>query len=368
MTNTSDIRLALSCRVRSTPFSDRVEEAGVSHYSVYNGMVLPAAFGDMEAECEHLKNHVQVWDVSCERQVEIKGPDAAKLVQLMTPRDISKGAINQCLYIPIVDENGCMVNDPVAIKLAEEHYWISIADSDVILYAKGIAAGRGLKVEISEPDVNPLAIQGPKAGELMERVFGETVNAIRFFRGDWLEFQGKRLFVARSGYSKQGGFEVYCDSVSAVPLWDALFTAGADLNVKAGGPNTIERIESGLLSCGNDMELDDTPFEAGLGQFCHLDGDFEFIGKEALLAKREPFRQLRGLKIEGRLPGCRRPWPVQGVGKVTSAVYSPTYGCTVAIAMIDKSHWTPGTKVTVDTPEGPRTAEVCPLPFPPASA
>lgn len=363
--------IAISRRLRGTPFTARVEAAGVKAYTVYNHMLLPAVFESLEADCRHLKQHVQVWDVSCERQVEIAGPDAARLVQRMTPRDISKAAVDQCLYIPLVDENGGMLNDPVAIKLAEDRYWISIADSDVLLYAKGLAIGGGYDVTVEEPEIDILAVQGPKSDDLMARVFGEEARGIRFFRGLWLSFEGTRMYVARSGYSKQGGFEIYLnDRALGEPLWDALFAAGADLNVRAGCPNLVERVESGLLSYGNDMTRENTPYEAGLGRYCGDAALLGCIGADALSreAGSGPRRMIRGLRISGEaVPACRDPWPVtvggEGVGQVTSAVWSHDLKTNVAIGMIDRAHWEPGTAVRVDAPDGGREAEVATLPF-----
>ena len=364
-------QIAISNRLRSTPYTARVEAAGVSAYTVYNHMLLPAAFESVEADYRHLKQHVQLWDVSCERQVEIAGPGAARMVQWMTPRDMSKAQVDQCFYIPLVDDKGGMLNDPVAIKLAEDRFWISIADSDVLLYAKGLAIGAGFDVEIHEPDVNILGIQGPKSDELAARVFGEETCSIRFFRGKWLAFEGREMFVARSGYSRQSGFEVYLDDPTlGEPLWDALMAAGADLNVRAGCPNLIERIEGGLLSFGNDMTRENTPYEAGLGRFCADATSLECIGSEALAreARDGSRRTIRGVRISGEaIPACRSPWPVTAsgaqVGQITSAAWSPDLGTNVAITMIDRSHWDAGTDVQVEVPGSIRAAEVVDLPF-----
>ena len=209
--------LSISRRTRSTPFTRRVEAAGVRAYTVYNHMLLPTVFDSIEADYWHLCEQVQVWDVSCERQVEITGLDSQRLIQLMTPRDISRAAIGQGLYAPLCDENGGLINDPIAIKLADDHWWLSVADSDVKLWAKGLASGYGLDVSISEPDIWPLAVQGPKAEELVARVFGEEVRGIKFFRSLMLDFKGSKMMVARSGYSKQGGFE----STSTMPPWQS---------------------------------------------------------------------------------------------------------------------------------------------------
>tara|TARA_R110002012_G_scaffold264219_1_gene447510 strand:- start:10277 stop:11380 length:1104 start_codon:yes stop_codon:yes gene_type:complete len=355
-----------SRRVRRTVFSDGVEAAGVKAYTVYNHMLLPTVFESVQDDYHHLKEAVQVWDVACERQVELRGPDAARLMQMLTPRDLRGMLPGRCFYVPIVDETGGMLNDPVAVKLAEDRWWISIADSDLMLWVKGIANGYRLDVLIDEPDVSPLAIQGPKADDLMARVFGDAVRDIRFFRFGMFDFQGRSLAVARSGYSKQGGFEIYVDGADiGMPLWNALFEAGRDLDVRAGCPNLIERVEGGLLSYGNDMTDDNTPHECGLGRFCDTQTAIGCIGRDALLrvAKEGPTKQVRALELDGGpVPPCDRVWDIEAngkrVGQVTSAAYSPDYKTNVAIGMVRMTHWDSGTEVQVRTTDGMRDAVV----------
>ncbi len=372
--------LSVSHRTRRTPFSDRVEQEGVKAYTVYNHMLLPTVFRSLEEDYWHLKRHVQVWDVGCERQVEIAGPDAARLVRMMTPRDLGKATIGQCLYAPLVDEAGGLINDPVLLKLAEDRFWLSIADSDVLLWAKGLALGARLDVTVTEPEVWPLAVQGPKAETLMARLFGETVREIGFFRFRHLSFQNHPMVVARSGWSKQGGFEIYLDRAElGEPLWDALMEAGRDLEVAPGCPNAIERIEGGLLSYGNDMTRANNPLECGLEKYCHLDRPDEFIGKAALrrIAEAGIRQRICGLRIAtSTLPPCYGDWPVLAgdrvIGMVSSAAVSPAIvplaaglgaGQGLAFAMLARGYWDPGLGVQVRTPAGLLPATVAALPF-----
>ena len=349
-----------SRRLRRTPFSDGVEAAGVKAYTVYNHMLLPTVFRSILEDYHHLKSAVQIWDVSVERQVELRGPDAARLMQMLTPRDLRGMNAGQCYYVPIVDETGGMLNDPVAVKLAEDRWWISIADSDLLLWVKGIANCYRLDVLVDEPDVSPLAVQGPRADELMARVFGDAVKDIKFFRYGWFDFQGRSIVVARSGYSKQGGFEIYVEgSDIGMPLWNALMEAGKDLDVYAGCPNLIERIEGGLLSYGNDMNDDNTPHECGLGKFCNTSTAIGCVGRDALLrvAKEGPVKQLRPIEIHGdAVPPCDRLWPLMDgdrqVGTVSSAAYSPDFATNVAIGMVRMTHWDAGSELDVLTPNG----------------
>ena len=358
--------LSPSRRLRRTPFSEGVEAAGVKAYTVYNHMLLPTFFRSFQEDCQHLKQAVQVWDVAVERQVELRGPDAGRLMQLLTPRDLRSMLPGQCYYVPIVDETGGMLNDPVAVKLAEDRWWISIADSDLLYWVKGLAYGYRLDVLVDEPDVSPLAVQGPKADDLMARVFGDSIRDVRFFRFGEFQFNGTTQVIARSGYSKQGGFEIYLEgSELGMPLWNALMEAGRDLDVRAGCPNAIERIESGLLSYGNDMTDDNTPHECGLGKFCNTQTAIGCIGRDALLrvAKEGPVKQIRPIAIHGDpLPGADRWWTVTSggktVGRISSCAWSPDFQTNVAIGMVRMTHWDPGTDLVVETPDGPRDATV----------
>ncbi|MBO6756912.1 MAG: dimethylsulfoniopropionate demethylase [Roseibium sp.] len=363
--------LSVSRRTRMTPFSRRVEAAGVKAYTVYNHMLLPTVFQTVEDDYRHLKSNVQLWDVSCERQVELTGPDAGRLAQMLTPRDLSVMNPGQCYYTPMVDETGGMLNDPVTLKLAEDRYWISVADSDLLFWIKGLAFALRLEVDVDEPDVHPLAIQGPKAEDLVARVFGERIRSIRYFGYDTVEFEGKRMVLARSGYSKQGGFELYVEGWQrGEPVWDTFMREGADLNVRAGCPNLIERIEGQLLSYGNDMTRNNTPHECGLGRFCQTREAIGCIGRDALLrvAVEGPVRQIRSIAIDGDpVPPCTDLWPIfaggRQVGTVSSAAYSPDYRTNVAIGMVRMTHWDNGTRVQVDTPHGIRAATVWDKPF-----
>ncbi|MEO1551318.1 MAG: dimethylsulfoniopropionate demethylase, partial [Pseudomonadota bacterium] len=301
-----------------------------------------------------------------ERQVEVRGPDATRLIQMLTPRDLRGLTPGRCAYTPMVEQTGGMLNDPVTLKLAEDRYWISIADSDLLLWVKGISWALNLTVDVTEPDVSPLAIQGPKAETLMARVFGEDVTRLGFFRFSEFDFQGRNLVIARSGYSKQGGFEIYCEgSDLGEPLWDACMEAGRDLDVHAGCPNMIERIEGGLLSYGSDMTRRNTPFECGLGRFCNTMNAIGCVGRDALIRAEQDgaARQIRSVSIDGpKVPPVERPWQIyEGdlrVGQVTSAAWSPDFDTNVGLAMIDMSHWAPGTRLTVDCPDEARTLMV----------
>lgn len=358
--------LTKSIRVRQSPFTSKVEEAGVKAFTVYNRMLLPAVFESLADDAAHLKRAVQIWDVAGERQVEIIGPDATRLIQMSTPRDLARMKDDQCYYIPVVDHEGGMLNDPVALRLAEDRYWVSLADSDLLLYYKGLALGFGLDVKVFEPDVSPLAIQGPKSDALIARAFGEEVTKLRFFRHMPLQFEGADMVIARSGWSLQGGFEIYMNGSEHGPaLWDCLFEAGKDLDVRAGCPNGVERIEGGLLSYGSDMDQSHTPFEAGLGKYVHASTKDHCLGTAALLAQGAHKREIRPVAIEGA-PLLAAPvtrWPLMNkagepVGSISSCAYSESFKTNVAIGMVARAYWDAGTALQVQTPDDLRDAKI----------
>jgi Glycine cleavage system T protein (aminomethyltransferase) len=223
-------KLLTSNRTRATPFTSRVEACGLQAYTIYNHMLLPAVFRGLEEDYWHLCEFVQIWDVSGQRQVEITGVDAQELVQLMTPRDISLAKNGQCLYAPLCDENGYMINDPILIKHSHDHWWLSIADTDVLLWAKGLATGFGFDVKVHEPEIWPLAVQGPKAEELCSRIFGKEISDINFFRGEWKKYDNTSMYIARSEWSKQGGFEIYLNEKALVKNFGMIFRKRQRLN------------------------------------------------------------------------------------------------------------------------------------------
>ena len=360
-----------SRRLRSTPYTDRIEAHGVSSYTVYNHMLIPASFKSLESDYHHLKEFVQVWDVAAERQVEITGKDSAKLVQLMTCRDLSKSKVGKCYYSPLVDQEGFLVNDPIINKLAEDRWWLSIADSDVIFFAKGIASGNKFEVEIKEPNVNILAVQGPVAENLMAKLFGEEIRDLKFFNFKYFNYKEHKYFIARSGWSKQGGFEVYVeDDIAGQDLYDYLFEFGKEFNIRPGCPNLIERIESALLSYGNDFDNRDNPFEANFDKFVNLDSDVNFLGKEKLKKIQQDgiTRKLMGVKIDSNKIDmyCEKTLfddKNNIVGFVRSATYSPTFKKVIGIAMINKPYWNSKDQFKIDIDERIFVGTVCDLPF-----
>jgi len=363
--------IAKSRRIRSTPYSSRIEKQGVTAYTTYNHMLLPAAFGSLEETYYHLKENVQIWDVAGERQVEISGKDSARLVQLMTCRDLSKSKIGRCYYCPIIDDQASLINDPIILKLDEQRWWISIADSDVILFAKGLAIGHKFDVKIFEPNVDILAVQGPKSFMLMEKIFGKKITEMKFFGFDYFEFAGAKHLIARSGWSKQGGYEIYVENTkSGLALYDKLFELGKEFDVKPGCPNLIERIESALLSYGNDIDNNDNPLECGLDKYVNLDTDVNFLGKAKLkeVKKNGITRKLMGVIIEANEINVPKSINLIDeknlkIGELRSGAYSPHFKKVIGIAMLDKPYWEVSQTFKISINGNVFKGKVCDLPF-----
>ena len=369
---TDNLKLTLSDRLRKSPYYEATLRSGAKSFTIYNNMLMPAVYEGSDNDYWNLINNVTLWDVAAERQVEIRGNDAYRFVEYITPRDLSSLQIGQGKYALITDENGGIVNDPIILRLGESHFWLSIADSDVLLWAKGLACGLGWDVQISEPDVSPLAIQGPNNLPLMADLFGDWVKDIKYFFFKETELDGIPLIVQRSGWSKQGGFELYLrDGDKGEKLWGLVMKAGKKYDIKPGTPNNIERIESGLFSWGNDMDLNTNALELPLEKFCQLDKDAEYLSRDALYKTRSEgvSRKIVGLFVDGEAfeGGCASPWKVSNnnkrCGKVTSAAYSPRLKKNIAIATIDRGFNELDSEVEVDTPWGLRLATVTTIPF-----
>ena len=363
--------IGIGARVRKSPFFDATVDAGVTTFTIYNHMYMPTSYGDPLAEYDALTERVCIWDVAAERQVEIIGPQAAELTQRLSARDLSKCKVGRARYAPMCDHHGHLINDPVILKLAEDRFWLSIADLDILLWAKAVGGEGGYDAEVFEPDVSPLGIQGPKAEDLVAGLLGDWVRDIPFFGHAPATLDGIPMVVCRSGWSHQGGFELFLtDSSRGVDLWNLVWEAGQQYGICPGGPHFQERVEADLLSFGADHPLDADPFELGLGKLVNLDADHEFVGKAALLAKRDqPLRRTRvGLHVDGDpIFNVESPWELSldgtAVGTLRVGVTSPKFDRNIAIGFIDVAGAEPGTVLEAASPDGPRAATVVPLPF-----
>ena len=359
-------------QIRKSPYFDATVRWGATDFSVYNHMYIPRSFGNPEQNFWNLVNDAILCDVAVERQVEITGPDAAQFTQLLTPRNLSECAVGQCKYVLITNADGGSINDPVLLRLAEDRFWLSLADSDVLLWAQGVATHSSLQIKISEPDVSPLQLQGPKSGDIMEALFGARIRDLKYYWFDHFELDGIPLVISRTGWSSELGYEIYLlDGGRGDALWEKLMAVGEPLGLKPGHTSSIRRIEGGMLSYHADMDDETNPFELGLDRLVDLEMPADFIGKAALrdIKQSGVARSQVGLVIEGEpLPGPNTEfWLVTAdntaVGKVTSAVYSPRLKQNIALAMISTDSAEVGTKFIVEMSGERRSATIVPKPF-----
>jgi glycine cleavage system aminomethyltransferase T len=358
---------------RKSPYYRRTVEAGCTSWDLYNHMLIPTLYDDDLKEYWHLLNHVTLWDVAVERQIEITGPDAARFTQLLTPRDLSTTAVGQCKYVVLCAPDGGIVNDPILLKLAEDRFWLSLADSDALLFAVGVQAFAGMDVTIREPDVSPLQVQGPRSKDVIRKLFGDELMDLRYYRCRETEVDGIPVVVSRTGWTGEVGYEIYlCDGSRGSELWDLVMDAGRAFDIRAIAPSDQRRMEAGIFNYGNDMDVTNNPFEVtGLERLVELDNDNVVVSRDALERIRRDgvSRKLAGVRIDGPpLPMWLEDfWPVSKdgrvVGKLTSASYSPRLDINMGYAWVPIELATDGTTLTIGSPSDPMTATVVSLPF-----
>lgn len=360
-----------TARLRTSPFYESAVLEGMSAASIYNRMIMPTSYGDPEAEYWRLINGVSQWDVGIERQVQLKGKDAGRLAQILATRDLTKCQVGQGKYVAICNHRGTIINDPILLKLADDLYWLSIADSDIWFWAGAIAAERGLDVEVSEPDVSPMALQGPKAEDVVASVLGDWVRSLKYFWFRETTIEGIPVAVQRSGWSKQGGFEIYLrDGSQGTRLWNIFKEAGKPWDIGPGAPATAERTESGLVSVGGDTDEHTNPFEVRLEKYVDLNVPDDVVGIQALRKIRHDgvARHQLGLVLEGKTPaplGFEREgifYAGQRVGMMTNCVWSPRMKANIGYALISVAVKT-GTTVEISRPSGMVSARLVQLPF-----
>ena len=359
-------------QIRKSPYFDATVRWGARDFSVYNHMYIPRDFGNPVENFWNLVNTAILCDVAVERQVEITGPDAAKFTQLLTPRDLSECAVGQCKYVLITNADGGILNDPVLLRLAEDKFWLSLADSDVLFWAQGVAVNSGLDVQITEPDVSPLQLQGPNSGLIMQELFGPDISELRYYWLEQKELDGIPLVVSRTGWSSELGYELYLlDGTRGDELWEKIMAVGGSHGLAAGHTSSIRRIEGGMLSYHADMDISTNPYELGLSRLVNLDNSNEFIGRDALQKFHDNgvSRKQVGLEISGAALASANTtfWPIvsqsETIGKVTSAIYSPRLEKNIALAMVAAEYSGEGTQVQVQLRDSTMDATVVKKPF-----
>ena len=368
----SNKNFGFGTQIRKSPYFDSTVKWGATGFSVYNHMYIPRDFGSPEQNFWNLIEKSILCDVAVERQVEITGPDAYKFTQLLTPRDLSKLSVGQCKYVLIVNNDGGILNDPVLLRLAENHFWLSLADSDVLLWAQGVAVNSGLDVKISEPDVSPLQLQGPTSQKIMVKLFGESIKELKYY---WLredKLDEIPLIVSRTGWSSELGYEIFLrDGSRGNELYEKIMEAGKEHGLQPGHTSSIRRIEGGMLSYHADADIHTNPFELGFDRLVNLDTDINFIGKEALKKiKHEGVKRKQvGLIIDcDALSGPNTTfWPIKKdntqIGKISSAVYSPRLKKNIALGMVDIDHSEIGNKFEVTADDNKFNCTIVEKPF-----
>jgi len=358
-------------RLKRSPYFDATQRSGCHGYTVYNHMLLPIGYDTPQAEYRRLCEDVTLWDVAVERNVEISGADGLRFAELLTPRDLSKCRVGEGRYVLLTDDAGGIANDPVLLRLAENRFWLACADSDVLLWARGIARGAGLRVKLRELDVAPLQLQGPKSRALAQALFGDRVLGLGYYGFFETRLDGIPLLVTRTGWSGELGYELYLlDPSRGSDLWERVMEAGRAFAIAPAGPSDIRRIEAGILNYGIDMTLENNPYEVGLGRLVDLGKAADFIGREALrrIGAEGPRRRLAGVEIEGAALDLNMTrWPVRregrSIGHVTSAVHSPRLQKNIGYALLPAAQASLGTRIEVETADGERAATVVPMPF-----
>ena len=370
MNNSSDF--GFGTQIRKSPFFDATVKWGAKDFSVYNHMYIPRDFGNPEENFWNLINDAILCDVAVERQVQIKGPDASKFVQMMTPRDLSKMQVGQCKYVILTNQEGGVLNDPILLKVEEDCYWFSLADSDILLWAQGLNVNSNFDVDISEPDVSPLQLQGPKSRDIMVKVFGDKILDLKYYWFKRFTINGINLVVSRTGWSSELGYEIFLlNSYQGNDLYNHLMKIGEPMGLRPGHTSTIRRIEGGMLSYHADMTINTNPLELGLDKYIDLDKDFNFVGKDALISilNKGIDRKQVGIIIDDdpMLGPNTRFWDIyvddSVVGKVTSAVYSPRLKKNIALGMIKVDYSNLGQVLTVDSGTKKLHAVVTQKPF-----
>ena len=359
-------------QIRKSPFFDATVRWGAKDFSVYNHMYIPRDFGDPEQNFWNLINNAILCDVAVERQVQIKGPDASKFVQMMTPRDLSNMQVGQCKYVILTNQFGGVLNDPVLLKVEDDCYWFSLADSDILFWAQGLNVNKEYDVEIIEPDVSPLQLQGPKSKDIMVKIFGNKILELKYYWFKHFQLGNIKLLISRTGWSSEFGYEIFLlNSSEGDDLYETLMNKGKDLGLHPGHTSTIRRIEGGMLSYHSDMDINTNPLELGMEKFIDLDGSFNFVGKDALIEIKKSgiHRKQVGLiiDIEPLIGPNTSKWEIISnnkiIGVVTSAVYSPRLKSNIALAMVKKEFSDIGTLLKVNIDNNLVNANIVQKPF-----
>lgn len=363
--------ISIGPRVRKSPYFDATMRWGAKAFTIYNHMYMPTHYGDPVDEYWSLVRDVTLWDVSCQRQIRISGPDARPFMELLTPRDLSECPSHRCLYVLLTDEEGGIVNDAVLMHMREDEFWLSPGDGDVILWTQGVATRTGMDVRVEEGDICPLQLQGPRSPHVAYKLFGEKALEMGYYHVLETELNGLKLAISRTGWSGELGYELYLkDHIHGNDLWETVMAAGEEYRIVPAAPNTIRSIEGALLSFYSDIRREDNPYTIGLGRLVNLDKKADFIGREALrkIHAEGNHRRLVGIEIEGEpISHNESFWPVlennEKIGHVSRCVWSPRLKRNIGFANVPAGLTPIGSRLNLGTPYGETRATVVRAPW-----
>jgi aminomethyltransferase len=357
---------------KRSPYFASTLRAGCRAYDIYNKMYLPAEYDAPDVEYRALQEGVTLWDVGVERTVQVSGPDADRLIDLITCRDLTRCAVKQGKYMIVTSPDGGIVNDPVLLHVAENTWWMQLADSDAGLYALGALSQTDLEAEVSYPDVHPVQVQGPLSARTLEKLVGPAIYDLRYYWCDDFEIAGIPVVISRTGWSAVPGFEVnLTDGSRGGDLWDAIMGAGEEFGIRPIAPNEARRIEAGIFNWGSDITLKDTPFHVmGLERLVE-DQPQEYVGKAALerIRREGVDRKLVGIEFDRPepFPGIVAAWPAshdgRQVGRVTAAVWSPGLQKNIGYVWVPINLAAPGNRLNVESEHGTVTGVTTAIPF-----
>ena len=352
----------LAFHYRRSPFFDATQRYGCEAYDVYNHMFLPSSYGrEAFDDYWHLLEEVALWDVGVERVVEITGPDAEAFTDHLTCRDLTQCAVGQGKYAPLIAEDGGIVNDPVLLRVEADRFWLCLADSDAGLWARGILTGADFDVEIGEPDVHPVQVQGPKSKPLVEDLIGPEIAELDYYWCGEAMVDGEiPVVVSRTGWTGEVGYEIYLrDSAYGDQLWERIMEVGEPYNVRPQPPSTIRRVEAGIFNWGSDIDLEDNPLQvSGMERLVEFTGR-DYVGRDALerIDAEGVDRKLVGVEIDEEIETWNtRAWPAyhdgERVGHGTTTSWSPRLEQGIGYVWVPIELADPGHELTLEKPTG----------------
>jgi len=365
--------LLISTRVRKSPFWHLSHEAGCWRATVYNRIYHPRGYvrpedGGAMVEYEALVNRVTMWNVAVERQIRVKGPDAEAFTDYVITRDATKIEPMHGKYAILCNEKGGVLNDPVLLRLSEDEFWFSISDSDLLLWLQGVNVGKKYDVEIDEIDVCPVQIQGPLSEDLMAKLAGEELREIPYYGLMECKVGGADCVISQTGFTGEKGYEIYVRDAhaNAEKMWNAVLEAGEEFGLMVIAPAHHRRIAAGILSWGQDLDHETSPFQVNLSYQVPRNKKSDYIGKEELERQRAiidegnaPFKmKMVGITLGGKEITNYAPdfWLVtdtedKEVGYVTSPWWSPELETNIALAWVPWEASEVGTKYKVKLPD-----------------